>query len=111
MPSRPARTQELPAASPVSLLSVLCDANPADKTEIYTELGLGGLRLTYHPGEGQATGRFEPKSPSALVSIGNSKVSEGGLELPESGGHRHARDAIGSRLSRRFGRRTLPPMA
>jgi len=45
------------------LLSVLRDADPADKAEIYTQLGLRGLRLTYHPGErpGEGTVRTEMK--------------------------------------------------
>jgi hypothetical protein len=50
------------------LLSVLRDADPADKAEIFTQLGLRGLRLTYHPGEapGEGTVRTEvPISPGS----------------------------------------------
>jgi len=38
------------------LLSALRDADPGDKAEIYTQLGLRGLRLTYHPGQRPGTG-------------------------------------------------------
>jgi site-specific DNA recombinase len=48
------------------MFSVLRDADPADKSEIYAQLGLHGMRLTYHPGEepGEGTVRTEvPISP------------------------------------------------
>jgi hypothetical protein len=51
---------------------VIRAADPADKAEIYTQLG---LRLTYQPGDDPL---FEPRSVSCLLSISNSKVSEGG---------------------------------
>lgn len=51
------------------LLTVLRRADPADKAEIYTQLG---LRLTYQPND--RTVRQKPRF--APPSIGNSRVSE-----------------------------------
>jgi len=59
------------------LLSVLRDADLADKSEIYTQLSLRGLRLTYHPGErpGEGTVRTEMK----VVTPGRHWQFESGL--------------------------------
>ena len=55
------------------ILAVLKDADPADKAEIYSQLG---LRLTYQPG------RRIVRAEAHLdrLPIGISTVSEGGLE-------------------------------
>jgi site-specific DNA recombinase len=46
-----------------SLLGVLRDADPVDKSEIYAQLGLHGLRLTYHPGEEPGEGPVRTEVP------------------------------------------------
>jgi hypothetical protein len=62
------------------ILAVLKDADPADKAEIYTQLG---LRLTYQPG--QRIVRAEAHLDRTLP-IGFSTVSEGDLnQLPMRG--------------------------
>jgi hypothetical protein len=66
-------------ASVVNALSealvVLRSADPDDKAQIYAGLG---LRPIYQ----LASGSSEPRSTSAPFNIGNSTVSEGGLEPP-----------------------------
>ncbi len=45
------------------VFSVLRDADPADKSEIYPQLGLHGMRLTYHPGEEPGEGTVQTEVP------------------------------------------------
>ena len=55
------------------LAQVIRDADPRDKAEIYSQLG---LRLTYHPGKRAVLAEARPNT--ALMCI--STVSEGGLQ-------------------------------
>jgi site-specific DNA recombinase len=57
-----------------SLLDVLRHADPADKAEVYRELG---VRLTYNHTEHTVLAETQPTSSVCVVS-----VSEGGLEPP-----------------------------
>ncbi len=59
------------------LITVIRNADPTDKAKIYTRLG---LRLTYQPGEEPGTGTVRTEVHVSPASIGNSRVSEGGLE-------------------------------
>ena len=56
------------------LLNALHHADPADKTEVYAELG---VRLTYNHTEHTVLAETRPTSSVCVVS-----VSEGGLEPP-----------------------------
>ena len=56
-----------------SVRSVLARADPADKAEVYKQLG---LRLTYQPGPRVV------RAEATLNSVGQGFVSEGGLEPP-----------------------------
>jgi hypothetical protein len=57
----------------IDILDVLRDADPDDKPDIYTQLG---LRLTYQPGDQIVQADVSPAQHWL------SKVSEGGLEPP-----------------------------
>jgi hypothetical protein len=49
------------------LLDVLRDADPADKAEVYRQLG---VRLTYHPGEARVTVEAQPTGPGTKECVG-----------------------------------------
>jgi hypothetical protein len=68
------------------MVRVLADADPARKAKIYAGLG---LRLTYHPDK-----RKVLVGQASAPVIGQQFVSEGGLELSGTPGHRHACAAI-----------------
>jgi hypothetical protein len=57
-------------------LTMLPDADPADKAETYTNWASVACASPTRRWRGPARGLFEPKPTSALADIGNSKVSE-----------------------------------
>ena len=60
-------------ASLRDLMGVLAAADPADKAQIYSQLGLA---LTYHPGSQMV------RAEATAAAHVRKKVSEGGLEPP-----------------------------
>ena len=57
-----------------SLITVLRDADPQDKAEIYSQLG---LRLTYHPSPRTVSARAEPGRPCTKGSCPRGCLSSG----------------------------------